>query len=161
MARHEEDREDLLREATALVRRMELLIPALAEPVVVGFRRDGSASFFFGSQPVYQFNSHGELRRGYRQGRLLKAEEGHVIELERVRTATEVELRRRPLAPHEELRVLAEVAEHLGQLRGALEGDRYQIAGQVPAEADLVGVVRKWLDQHATAPVIATRPNAG
>ena len=42
MARRESDREDLLREATALVERAELTIEGFDEPIVVGFRRDGS-----------------------------------------------------------------------------------------------------------------------
>ena len=47
MARQESNREDLLREATALVERVELHVPAFEEPIVVGFRRDGCASFLF------------------------------------------------------------------------------------------------------------------
>ena len=47
MAQRETNREDLLREATALVERAEIRIPGESEPIVVGFRRDGSASFFF------------------------------------------------------------------------------------------------------------------
>src|SRR5688572_18570527 len=65
MARQEQDREDILREATALVERVELLIPEFPEPIVAGFRRDGSASFFFGADPVLQFNAQGKLRRAF------------------------------------------------------------------------------------------------
>ena len=75
MARRESDREDLLREATALVERAELTIEGFDEPIVVGFRRDGSASFFFGADPVYQFNTAFELRRAFVVGLLYKAEE--------------------------------------------------------------------------------------
>ena len=49
MARHQEDREDILREATALVERVELEIENLEDPVVVGFRRDSGPAFFFGA----------------------------------------------------------------------------------------------------------------
>ena len=48
MARHEEDREDLLAEATALVERAELVVEGAAESVVIGFRRDGCASIYCG-----------------------------------------------------------------------------------------------------------------
>src|SRR5688572_26999220 len=68
MSRRESDREDLLREATALVERVELLVPGEGEPVVAGFRRDGSLSVFFGPEAVYQFNSAGELRRAFAGG---------------------------------------------------------------------------------------------
>lgn len=37
MARHSEDREDILPEATALVERVELEIDGLEDPLVVGF----------------------------------------------------------------------------------------------------------------------------
>ena len=48
MARNEQDREDLMREAGALVDRCEIQVEFLTEVVVVGFRRDDSVSFFFG-----------------------------------------------------------------------------------------------------------------
>ena len=44
MAREESEREDLLRDATALVERIELVFSTAttsAENIVVGFRRDG------------------------------------------------------------------------------------------------------------------------
>jgi len=73
MAREEEPREDLLREATALVERVELQIEGFAETIVAGFRRDGAASFYFGQDFVFQFNTANQLRRGYVEGRLFKA----------------------------------------------------------------------------------------
>src|SRR5688500_8421146 len=89
MAQRESNREDLMREATALIERAELVLPGAAEPVVVGFRRDGSASFFFGADPVYQFNAAGELRRAYVGGLLYKAVSRHLVALRRERTETE------------------------------------------------------------------------
>src|SRR2546421_10418921 len=97
MVRRESDREDLLREATALVERAEIRTPGEHEPIVVGFRRDGSASFFFGAHPVYQFNSAGEFRRGYIGGLLYKAERGRLIALRRERSDAEVALVRTEL----------------------------------------------------------------
>src|SRR5258705_63721 len=61
MARQESDREDLLREATALVQRVELVVAGYDEPVVCGFRRGGSVSLVFGGEPVYQFNTANQL----------------------------------------------------------------------------------------------------
>src|SRR6476469_7343231 len=97
MSRQESDREDLLREATALVERIELRLPDQPESVVAGFRRDGSASFFFGQSPVYQFNSGRELRRAYRDGLLYKTDNGRLVEMRRERTDTAIELRSRML----------------------------------------------------------------
>ena len=94
MARDESSREDLLREATALVERIELRITAPIsaahdrdDHVVVGFRANGAASFFFGDDPVYQFNSAGQLRRAYCGGLLFKATHGRLVSLQRVRQA--------------------------------------------------------------------------
>ena len=44
-------------EATALVERVELKLPDADDRVVVGFRRNGCASVFFGPDPVYQFTT--------------------------------------------------------------------------------------------------------
>ena len=90
MARDQSSREDLLREATALVERIELRIAGPMsvkhdrdDHVVVGFRANGSASFFFGEDPVYQFNSAGQLRRAYCGGLLIKAAHGRLVSLQR------------------------------------------------------------------------------
>ena len=52
MAKQQQDKEDILREATALVNRIELKIPensSWEDSVFVGFRRDQSISFFSGA----------------------------------------------------------------------------------------------------------------
>ena len=46
--RIEANREDLMREATALRRRAEFLVPSETETVVAGYRSDGSLSLYFG-----------------------------------------------------------------------------------------------------------------
>src|SRR5437867_13443850 len=104
MSRQESDREDLLREATALVERIELRLSQQPDSIVAGFRRDGSASFFFGQSPVYQFNSRCELRRAYVGGLLYKVDNGKLVEMRRERTANAVELRSRPLSSDESAR---------------------------------------------------------
>ncbi|MCA9269139.1 MAG: hypothetical protein KDA41_11745, partial [Planctomycetales bacterium] len=83
MAKQQHDREDLLREATALVVRAELQLNSDAHPVVAGFRQGGEASFYFGFDPVFQFNSERQLRRAFYDGRLIKAEQGALIALAR------------------------------------------------------------------------------
>src|SRR5215216_4505512 len=94
MAREGSSREDLLREATALVERIELLprttdrsmvaSDLVGEHIIAGFRRDGALSIFFGEDPVYQFNAAGALRRAYCDGKLLKAARGRLAALQRV-----------------------------------------------------------------------------
>lgn len=172
MAEQEQDREDLLREATALVERIELrgwhndsvragAICADAEPLVIGFRRDGAISFFFGADPVLQFNAQGELRRAYHNGKLLKAERARLVELTRQRTPGAVLLARREM-PLEEMREwLDSMLRRLHELKQQLQTQGYTISGQVPEDRDLLGRVQSWLAQLPDAIVIARRPHAG
>lgn len=159
MSSRESDREDLLREATALIERAELQITGNDEPAVVGFRRDGSASFFFGPDPVYQFNAAGELRRAYISGLLYKAERGRLVSLRRERMATEVILIRTELAPAETTALLTALRNHLTHLHEALAGGSFVILCQVPADAAIVSRVLDWLAALPTTIQIADRPN--
>lgn len=172
MARDEADREDLLAEATALVERIELDVPGEAEAVVVGFRRDGAASFFFGADPVYQFNAARELRRAFVDGLLYKAVSGHLAELRRERSAGATVLWRRDLDGAEQGEFLARAAARLDGLRAALEigGEKWwagpalappykrrpAVLRQVPAQGDVLMRVRHWLDKAPT-PLVAAQ----
>lgn len=172
MAEQEQDREDLLREATALVERIELrgrlrdseragAIRSDAEPLVIGFRRDGAISFFFGADPVLQFNAQGELRRAYHNGRLLKAERGHLVELKRERRPEAVLLVRREMTPEETRAYLDGMLRRLHGLRQQLQNQAYTISGQVPEDRDLLGRIQRWLAELPDSIVIARRPHAG
>lgn len=147
MARQESQREDLLREATALVERVELRLPDQPEPIVAGFRRDGSASYFFGESSVYQFNSRRELRRGFRGGLLYKAESGRLVEMRRERTADAVELHSRPLTADENAAFLLAAKNELFRLRDALASRQAEIIGQVPADQNVAARVLAWLQE--------------
>ena len=158
MSRSESDREDILREATALVERVELQVPSYEEPIVVGFRRDGSASFFFGSDPVYQFNTANELRRAYASGLLYKAEAGRLVSLRRERSATETALIRHELTPDETAALLTGLAKHFTNLRIALQTQAHQVLREVPPTAALDRRIRSWLENLPTAIPIASDP---
>jgi hypothetical protein len=160
MERRESDREDLLREATALVERIELRIPAEPEQMVVGFRRDGSASFFFGAQSAYQFNSSGEFRRGYIGGLLYKAERGQLVSLRRQRSDAEVALIRTELNTDEAERLLADVQRRLLILQQAFLSDSITVIGQIPPDAGLISRITGWLSQMASPLRIAPSPHA-
>jgi hypothetical protein len=159
MSRRESDREDLLREATALVERAELKVAGFDEPVVVGYRHDGSASFFFGTDPVYQFNTAGELRRAFVGGLLYKAERGRLISLRRERSAAEVALVRSELGDQESASLLAAMRKRLDSLHAALTGGSFALAAQVPLEADVPRRMVRWLDALLTEIRIARVPN--
>jgi hypothetical protein len=161
MAREESDREDLLREATALVERIELapIDADSSDHVVAGFRSNGAASFFFGSEPVYQFNAAGELRRAFWNGVLIKASRGKLVSLRRRRLEHETQLVSRELSDDEQSDFIVAMSERLRTLASYLADDRYRIVGQVPSDADVLDRVRNWLAEHI-APSIANSPRA-
>ena len=161
MAREESDREDLLREATALVERIELAPVGenSSEHVVAGFRTNGAVSFFIGSEPVYQFNAAGELRRAFCNGVLIKAARGRLISLRRQRLEHETQLLSRELSDTEQNDFIAAMSDRLHTFATDLAADRYRIVGQVPPDADVLGRVRNWLAEHG-AWSIANSPRA-
>jgi len=164
MALQENEREDLLAEATALVERVELAVAAFEQPLVAGFRRDGSASIYFGAEPAYHFNSQCELRRGYVEGLLYKAEwinatkQGRLVSLRRHRVAGKVQLRRHDLTDDEASRFLGTLVTRLTILREAIDQGSYRIVGQVPADGKIVERLRVWLVRLPMPIVIASSP---
>src|SRR4051794_33064509 len=169
MASEESNREDLLREATALVERIEFVLrnwqnessaeSEEREHVVAGFRANGAFSLFFGDDPVYQFNAGGELRRAFVGGLLFKASRGHLVSIRRVRTGREVQLRSHALSQSEEAAYLRGMSENLNGLAQRLEAGAFEIAGRVPQTADVLSRVREWLAAKPTVK-FAARPNA-
>ncbi|MBC8353970.1 MAG: hypothetical protein H8E66_18390 [Planctomycetes bacterium] len=159
MARNEQDREDLMREATALVRRIKLQLPGHAEPCVVGFRRGGEASIFLGADPVFQFNAAGELRRGFWNGRLMKAERGRLVQLERRRTKDEIQLVRNEFTEAQTTEFLRLATETVNLTRQVLRADNLVILEQVPTELDIVPDLASWLDSLTEPLAIASAPN--
>lgn len=158
MAKQEHDREDLLREATALVERAEFTIDGYDDPIVVGFRRDGSPSAFLGVDPVYQFNKHNELRRAYRNGSLFKAEGGRLVRLQRNRTAKATELIRHELTDAEQQAFLDELVTRITELRNRLGLGGFQLIGQVPTTTSVMDRIQKWLDKLSLPPSPASSP---
>jgi len=161
MARHESTREDLLRDARALVERVELAIPGLTEPVVAGFRPLGPLSVYFGEDPAYHFTARGELRRAYVDRTLYKADRGRLVALARDRTDNAVFLFRHELDEAETAAFLGEATRRLEGLREALAAGKYQILRQVPAEARVVERLQTWLGEHGAKRMVAQRPNVG
>jgi hypothetical protein len=161
MARDESNREDLLREATALVERIELIPNGAADNrhIIAGFRRDGALSIFFGEDPVYQFNAAGELRRAYHDGKLLKATDGRLAALQRVRTQTEVQLVRHELTLEEESAFMNHMEERLRDFAERINTNLFQIAGKIPAETDVLGRLKSCLATYIRRQ-IAAKPNA-
>jgi len=157
MARDQSDRENLLAEATALVERAEIAIED-GRTIVVGFRRDSSFSVFFDSEPVFQFNAAGELRRAYYEGRLIKAELGKLIALDRQRADGQVQLVRDEFDDARSQQFIQAMSQHLEELTSVLESDRFRLVGQVSPNADVMQRARDWLSSRPEPPTIAQSP---
>jgi hypothetical protein len=161
MSRQEHDREDILREATALVARAEFIAPPFPQPIVAGFRRDGSASFFFGSERVLQFNSQGELRRAFDNGTMLKADHRRLVALHRERDREQVVLRSHPLTDEAQQQFLQEASALLQGLRNAFYQRQVRMVRQVPEDQDVAEQIAQWLTRCGELLVVAARPHAG
>ena len=74
MARHEDDREDLMREAVALTDRVELSVDGFESLITIGFRSNSAMSIFLGPDAVYHFDPEGRLRRAFVDGLLFRSQ---------------------------------------------------------------------------------------
>jgi len=152
--------EDLIRTATALVQRIELAVDGFPGLLVIGFRSDGAASFFIGEDPVYQFNSAGELRRAFRAGKLVKAASRRLVELTRKQSDNRVDMVSRELSEEQHQQFLRELRETLSQLQQALLGNCYCVTRQVPEDQDIVSLATQWIEQLPDSIPVADVPNA-
>lgn len=160
MAREEQDREDLLRDAKGLAIRAELWLDSAAEPVVVGFRGD-AASLYFGADPVYHFNAQHALRRAFVGGELLKAERGRLIRLRRSRTPRQVSLLARELSAAETEAFLDVMHSRIQQVRLAIENNNYRVGRTVPSTEAAMNKLSQWLAAWPARPQIAETPYVG
>lgn len=121
MARHEADREDLIRDAVAFRNRIEWLVPGEPEPVVTGLRSDQSLSVFFGQDPVYHFNPDGQLRRAYVDGFLYRTQGDTLARLSRERSESETALLRSDLDEASLGQFQLEMRMRIAKLRHSLQ----------------------------------------
>ena len=159
MVRKVQDREDILREATALVSRAECSVLGFDENVIFGFRQDGSIAIYVGPDPVYQFNSQCQLRRVYRNEILLKAKNGRLVELERRLDKRAVSWAERELSDEQTTTLLFELRRHLDDLFEALSADRFKLLAQVPQDDDVVSRLLGWLAALPEQLVVARSPH--
>ena len=164
MARQETDREDLLAEAVALTRRVEGTVVATGQVIVAGFRQPGWLSIYFGSDPMYQVDDRGRLRRAFEQGFLYRTQGTTLARLTRTRTATETTLLRDDLSPAELTAFRGRMTDRLTDLVDAMESYGFQLLRQVPIDdatliSDIAARLRLALSADPwLAPPIAARP---
>jgi hypothetical protein len=161
MAREVHRRENLLRDARALEPRTLLratLNGRLVE-VFAGFR--GTAlSLYFDDDPVFHFNSKGELRRAYAADRLLKAEGRRLVALTRQQSPGESSLVRRDFDAAAQQAFTADLSQRLDALAAAIAADEFDVVGQEPADGDAVPRLAQWLSRHRQ-PAVAASPRLG
>ena len=155
MAKQTEDREDLMRDATAYVQRIEFQWND-KQTIFVGFRQGGEPSFYFGQAFVLQFNAKGELRRAFWRDRLLASYQHQVHWLQK--GDGRVRLQRTPLNDAEALEFLASAEQHLAELRGNLAEERLSVLAELADGQDLGAEISGWLQQHASPLKLALHP---
>lgn len=162
MARDEQDREDLMREAVALRERIELRIFGFDPLVTIGFRDNTAMSLFIGQDPVYQFDSLGRLRRAFVGGLLYRSQHTTLAMLRRVRTETQTILERTDLDADRLALFRASMMQDLRQLELALQNADYEVIRSVPetdSHIDRILTAQKTISQADPwlSPVIRRR----
>jgi len=161
MARSAQDREDLLRDATAYVSRVQLRFATAERQQIVfaGFRASGAASLFFDQDPVYHFNVSGQLRRAFVDDLLIKAEHGRLIQWQRQQREQEVAMLRKELNDEHQQDFCTAVLTRFSSLQQALASGNYTVDGQINAapDEDLISHLQTFL-QHFTTVEIASSP---
>ena len=132
MAREESDREDLMREATALRERLELNLPGEPHPLVLGRKRSGDVSLYFGPEPVYHFNAEGELRRAHADGFLYRSQGKTLARMERQRDETATLLVRHDLTAEELQTFFSTMIQRLSTLVSGWDENQVEILRRVP-----------------------------
>ena len=136
MALQEADREDLMKEAVALIRRVEWQLPDNTI-VTAGIKANGDWSVYFDSDPVYHFDAQHGLRRAFVAGRLYRSQGTTLSALTRHRTPTTTELERHDLTPEELTNFLSNLQTRLESLHSVLVTKQVTTIRQVPLNDSL------------------------
>jgi len=149
-----------LREAIALVRRVELRAGKEQQSIFAGFRANGAVSIYFGLDLVLQFNSQRELRRAYFGSALIKADKCRLWSLTRERGSHAVRLVAEVLSAEELSRFFASAEEKIEHLRRALAEREFTRIGQFPENQDVVADLRSWLETMPKTVALASSPGS-
>jgi hypothetical protein len=153
MARHEADREDIMREALALRRRVAIAVPGYDEPFVCGVRSNGSWSFYLDPDRVYQVDKQLRLRRAFVEGFLYRTQGATLARMHRERSDTETKLVRKDLSTNELNSFLDDMRSHLQRLLDFLQADQARVIEVIPPEADVAGELQRTLEKLLSGPI--------
>lgn len=142
-----------MREATALKQRAEYRVPGESQPVVAGYRKDGSLSVYFGPDPCFHFDAAGRLRRAFSDGDLFRTQGSTLARLRRLRPGDSVELRRQDLSANECERFLEAARHRLTGLLSALSSGDAECLADHPDDVPLLERLREHLTQLVERPL--------
>lgn len=154
MARTESDKEDLIRDATALVERAELVCDDDHSTLItIGFFRDGRCTVYLDQDPFYQFDTEGRLRRAFEDGLLYRSQAATLSSLRRGRKSDQdgrpqcVVLDRRDLTPSELQSFRERMHDRLRLLRDRIAADRITVRRAVSVSGGLPEQTLTMLDR--------------
>ena len=166
MAKQSHDREDLLRDAHVMTFRGRVFADGVE--IFLGFRAAGQASLYWDQDPVFQFNSSGELRRLYLGGVRYASESRELVELgaptSKPTSPPEADSRRLVLQRRRVDRSVQATIQatwelcrsSLGELLVGGEHDRWEVVGE--SDEDFIERSRAWLDGLAVPLQAAQSP---
>jgi hypothetical protein len=161
VARDAHPREDLLRDARALVPRILLRVPFKGKQVEVlaGFRGE-ALSLYFADDPVFHFNARGELRRAFVADQLIKAAHGRLIAMKPKRELERTFLEAAMITESEQQLLLADLRQRLTSLAAALSSKRFDLLGMQPPDSEALPLLESWLNTFKD-PSVAMSPRVG
>ena len=159
MATDERPSGDVLGEATALVQRVALRTASSETQYVLGLRREGCLSIYCDVEPVYQFNSHHQLRRVFWMGQRLTAQSGELVTLTKQHLGRKVDFAHNLLSSEKRVELLTELEGHLHELRRAIDFHQIEIMGQIPVNEEVITPIRAQLGQVKAPVEIAEAPH--
>ena len=160
MAKDAEDREDLLRDATAYVARIEFNIPDVDHEIFCGFRENDAFSLYWGQDTVFQFNANAELRRAFWQDRMIASFKHKLNWLERDENAARMRMRRVPMPEIESNELLDAYASCRRTIVDTVSQARHSIVGEFPENGNVSDRVIQWLQEQENVK-LALHPGAG
>ena len=140
MARNEDDKEDLMREASALIERIEISMEINAAGMIVtaGYRRDASLSLYFNQDAFYQFTETGLLRRAWKDGLLYRSQGDTLAALFRNRSSGQVIMERTDLNPVQLAEFRAEMTRNIEELTQNLQSNSVIVRRVAGPDGDLL-----------------------
>jgi len=170
MTRHEKDRENLMKDAQALTRRVsfrssseEKSAPFLE--VVAGIRENGFLSVYFDQDPVFHFDDRNRLRRAFVDHFLYRSQGSTLARMRRERTVEKTVLQRQDLNDHELEQFQSRTIDTVDRFLNFLNQSTACVEKIIPADDDslvpeiLVRLEEIKQQKCPLSPAMATKPN--